>query len=262
MQQPPPVAERTPEEFIATATQLVDKAKETNITMRVIGATAVLIHVGKDAPLLSVFKSYRKLTDVDFVTYRKCWPKIEDFLQKQGFQPNERFNALHGDKQLNFTGKHDLHADVFCDKLSMSHVLDFAGRLEQDYPTIPLADLLLEKMQIARINEKDIKDTLLLLRTHDLGDNDEDTVNARRIAHTLNGDWGFWYTVTTNLNKVNIQKNQYDWLSDEDRAIIGSRIGKLLGIIESEPKTGGWKFRARIGTRKKWYTDVEERAVT
>jgi hypothetical protein len=256
------VKERTPDEFIGTAMRLVNSAKEKDIILRVMGATSVLIHVGKDAPIVNVFKSYRKLTDIDFVTYRKYWSKIEDFFQKQGFQPNERFNALHGDKQLNFTGSDDLHADVFCDKLNMSHVIDFTGRLEQDYPTIPLADLLLEKMQIARINEKDIKDTLLLLRTHDLGNDDKDVINARWVAHTLKDDWGFWYTVTGNLNKVNVQKNQYDWLSTEDRAIVESRVSKLLDIIESEPKTSRWRFRARIGARKKWYNDVEELSIT
>jgi hypothetical protein len=258
----PPVTERTPEELIGTATRLVNNAKERDIILRVMGATSVLIHVGKDAPILDVFKSYRKLTDIDFATYRKYWSKIEDFFQKQGFQPNERFNALHGDKQLNFTGSDNLHADVFCDKLNMSHVIDFTGRLEQDYPTIPLADLLLEKMQIVRINEKDIKDTLLLLRTHDLGNDDKDVINARWVAHTLKDDWGFWYTVTGNLNKVNVQKNQYDWFSTEDRAIVESRVSKLLGIIESEPKTSRWRLRARIGTRTKWYNDVEELSIT
>jgi len=258
----PAVTERTPEEFVGTATRLVNSAKERDIILRVMGATSVLIHVGNDTPILDVFKSYRKLTDIDFVTYRKCWSKIEDFFQKEGFQPNERFNALHGDKQLNFTASDDLHADVFCDKLDMSHVIDFTGRLEQDYPTIPLADLLLEKMQIVRINEKDIKDTLLLLRTHDIGNDDKDVINARWVAHTLKDDWGFWYTVTGNLKKVNVQKDQYDWLSAEDRAIIQSRVSKLLGTIESEPKTSRWRFRARIGARKKWYNDVEELSIT
>jgi hypothetical protein len=254
--------ERTPEDFIRTATRVVESAKEQDIILRAIGATSVLIHVGKNAPILEVFKSYRKLTDVDFVTYRKCWSRIEDFFQKQGFQANERFNALHGDKQLNFIGSDGLHADVFCDRLDMSHVIDFTGRLEHDYPTIPLADLLLEKTQIVRINEKDIKDTLLLLRTHDVGSDDNDVINASWIAHSLRDDWGFWYTVTTNLNKANIQKNQYDWLSTEDRAVIESRLSKLIGIIEAEPKTSRWKFRARIGTRKKWYNDVEELSIT
>jgi len=254
--------ERTAEQFIETATRIVNAAKDQDIILRVIGATSVLIHVGNDAPILSVFKSYRKLTDIDFVTYRKCWSKVEDFFQKQGFQPNETFNALHGNKQLNFTGSDNLHADVFCDRLDMSHVVDFKGRLEQDYPTIPLADLLLEKTQIVRINEKDIKDTLLLLRTHDIGSDDKDTINAAWIAQTLKDDWGFWYTVTSNLNKVNAHKNEYDWLTSEDRAIIESRISKLLGIIESEPKTSGWRFRARIGTRKKWYNDVEELSIS
>ena len=31
-----------------------------------------------------------------------------------------------------------------------------------------------------------------------------------------------------------------------------------LAIIEKEPKSVGWKLRARVGTKKQWYNDVEE----
>jgi predicted SPOUT superfamily RNA methylase MTH1 len=140
----------------------------------------------------------------------------------------------------------------------MSHVIEFKGRLEQDYPTIPLAELLLEKMQIVKINEKDIKDTTLLLKTHDIGDTDKDTINTVRIAKVLKEDWGFYYTVTNNLDKVRTRKDEYDWLSQNDRELIGTKIDKLCSIIEAEPKSTGWKLRARIGTKKKWYTDVDE----
>lgn len=226
-----------------------------------MGACAVIYHVGKEHPLLEVFRSSRALTDIDFVTYRKFWPQIEDFLQAEGYEPHVRFNTIHGDKQMQFANRNGTHVDVFCDRLSMSHVIEFKGRLEQDYPTIPLADLLLEKMQIVKINEKDIKDTTLLLKTHDIGDTDKDTINTVRIARVLKEDWGFYYTITTNLDKVRRRKDEYDWLSQSDKELIKTKIDKLCSIIEAEPKSTGWKLRAKIGTKKKWYTDVDEQYV-
>jgi hypothetical protein len=47
-------------------------------------------------------------------------------------------------------------------------------------------------------------------------------------------------------------------LTKEDLEDISVKINKLLQFIEKEPKSMRWKLRAKIGTRKKWYNDVEE----
>ena len=245
-------------DFVAGAIHLADRAKESNLVLRIMGACAIMMHVGREHPMLDAFKSNRVLTDIDFVTYRKFWPQIEPFLQAEGYEPHVRFNTIHGEKQMQFANRKGTRVDVFCDRLSMSHVIDFRGRLEQDYPTIPLAELLLEKMQIVKINEKDLKDTTLLLKTHDLGDSDKDTINAAQVASVLKADWGFYYTVTTNLEKVRKRKDEYDWLTQSDREEIGGKIDRLCNILETQPKSSGWKLRAKIGTKKKWYTDVDE----
>jgi hypothetical protein len=113
-------------------------------------------------------------------------------------------------------------------------------------------------MQIVQINEKDIKDTVVIMREHDVGDLDNETVNARYIARTLSDDWGFYYTVTTNLGKVKNSLSSVQVLSDQDRADVSSKIDKLVSCIEEQPKSMRWKMRAKIGTKKKWYNDVEE----
>ena len=129
----------------------------------------------------------------------------------------------------------------------MNHVIDFKGRLEVDYPTIPLADLLLEKLQIVHINEKDIKDSILLLLEHDVGEGDKETINMKRITKIMAEDWGFYYTSTTNLKKIGTFLPKYTNLTDEQRLAITSKIEKLLQGIENEPKKLGWKVRARVG---------------
>jgi hypothetical protein len=247
-------------DFVEEALYLIGKAKEKNIILRLMGSCAIRVHTHQDIPLLDAMKKERKLTDIDLMTYGKFAHKLDDFFSEEGYTPYTRFNVIYAGKQLRYfdatnTGR---FVDVFLNKLAMSHTVNFENRLEVEYPTIPLAELLLEKMQIVKINEKDIKDAMLLLRGHEIGNGDNETINAKHIAKLLAKDWGFYYTVNQNLNKIKNWLDKYEWLSKEDRRDIASKVDKLLDVIESEPKTTGWKLRAKIGTRKKWYTDVEE----
>ncbi|MFX1561305.1 MAG: hypothetical protein ACFFBL_12015, partial [Promethearchaeota archaeon] len=145
----------------------------------------------------------------------------------------------------------------FLDRLEMCHKIEYKKRLEIDSPTVPLAELLLQKMQIVKISEKDIIDTTMLLLAHDLGESDADTINAKHIADILSKEWGFYYTVTTNLKKVASLMREFDVLEEKDKDIVGNRIDKLLKILDDKPKSRSWKMRARVGTSKKWYKDVD-----
>ena len=121
----------------------------------------------------------------------------------------------------------------------------------------PVAELLLEKMQIVNITEKDLKDSVILLAEHDIGDTDNETINGKHIASILSKDWGFSYTVTTNLQHVKEYADKSP-LGEADNLLVKQRIARLLDIIEKAPKSLRWTTRARIGTKKKWYQDVEE----
>jgi hypothetical protein len=148
--------------------------------------------------------------------------------------------------------------DLFFDKLEMCHVIDFKNRLEMDSPTISLSDLFLQKVQICKINEKDIKDIIIMLREHEVSESEKEAVNLDYIAKLLSDDWGFWYTVTSNLKKVKSFLADYKNLTDEDKADVSAKIDKSLKAIDDEPKSLKWKMRAKIGTKKRWYTEVEE----
>jgi hypothetical protein len=150
------------------------------------------------------------------------------------------------------------HCDVFIDKLEFCHDVNFHGRLEVDDPTVPLAELLLEKMQIVKLNQKDIVDTIMLVREHELGDSDNETINAGYIARLCAADWGLWKTLTTNLGRVRKSVEEERKLSDEDKNDVISKVEKLSTRVNYEPKTTSWKLRARVGERRKWYRDVEE----
>jgi hypothetical protein len=244
-------------EFADEALRMVSAARDKDITMRIMGALVVLLHCEKYLHLHDAMK--RELTDIDVMTYRKHCEQLEPFFVSLGYAPDEHILAYFGDRRHKYYNKSNGRGiDVFIDKLPMCHTIPFAGRLEEDYPTITLADFILEKMQIVQLNEKDIKDTVVILREHEVGEVDQDTVNAKHIAKTLSDDWGFYYTVTTNLGRIKTTLPTINVLSEEDRADVSAKTERLLDYIDRAPKTMKWKMRAKVGTKKKWYADVEE----
>jgi len=250
------------EDFYQERTRILEAfAQEENkhVIVRLIGALAFRTHCPQYGHLQD--KLGRKFTDIDFASYPRFVREIRRVLSGLGYQEDKQVTQLFGDRRMLF---HDpafgRHVDVFFNSLDFCHKVDFAGRLEVEQFTLPLAELLLEKMQIVQINEKDLIDSIMLLREHPVGDTDKETVNGELIARILGNDWGFWRTVTGNLKLLGQVLDHYDGLTDEDRGIVRARIRELEARIESAPKTLLWKARARIGEKVKWYKDVEELA--
>jgi hypothetical protein len=138
----------------------------------------------------------------------------------------------------------------------MCHEIPLEGRMELDETSIPLAELLLTKLQVIQLNEKDVRDAIAVLHDRELGDEDGDTVNAGRIAQLCCEDWGLWRTITRNLEACRKQAGAYG----EDLADVATRFSELEERIEAEPKSRAWRLRAKIGERKRWYDLPEERA--
>jgi len=238
--------------------RIVNVATDRGVTLRGLGAAAIRKHSHGFAQQCKVLA--RPLTDLDFMTYSKQERQTMEVLKSCGYH-QDRARAY----MRNLTGRSVLEdpnrkliVDLFFDKLSYNHILDLHGRLEQDSVTIPLADILLEKTQIVQINEKDVKDMVLLLREHPVGQLDKETINLNRICDVLSSDWGFYYTVTTNLEKISQYTKSLDDLQEPDRNDVLSKIAQISTSIESSPKNLGWRMRARVGSKKKWYNDVEE----
>jgi len=247
-------------DFVQESLRIVKEGEKNGIVLRIYGATAIKIHSPAYGYLYQNLD--RELSDVDIVTYSRFRPRLEEFFKKLGYKPNKRFNALHGmEREIYIDETNRRILDVFIDRLRFCHVNNLKGRLELDNPTVPLSNLLLGKMQIVRFDKKDMKDSIILFRAHEVAETDDDVINAMYIAKTLSEDWGFYYTSTINLRNVKDYSALYEKegkISKEDQIIISEGVDKLVDIIEKEPKSLGWKMRAKIGTSKKWYTEVEE----
>ena len=243
-------------DFLEEVTRILDAAKERGITIRLMGATAIRVHSPSSVRLHEEVLN-RALSDLDFMTYRRHITEVRRLLQDLNYVWDEVIARVSEYRDIFHDTVNKRMVDVFYDKLHMCHTIEFKGRLEADYPTIPVADLLLEKLQIVELNEKDIKDMIVLLREHPIKETDEDAVNGRYIARLLANDWGFYHTSTTNLKNLRDHLiSMYD-IPQEDTERIKVRINELLKAIEREPKSLKWKMRAKVGTRQKWYRDVE-----
>lgn len=238
------------------ALKVVDLANKDGIPLRIIGACAILIHSKNFSHIYLKLK--RELTDLDFISYSKYREKIKSLLVKLEYEVDERFMYYFGDfRHKYYKREKNLTLEVFFDKLEMCHTINLSNRLELDYPTIPLADLLLEKLQIVNINEKDLKDLILILRAHDVGYGNKEVIDLNRIAKVLAKDWGFYYTVSLNLEKIKNYLNKLE-LEVNDKKDVVEKVEKIKKVIELEPKSASWRMRAKIGPRKKWYKEVEE----
>src|SRR4030042_2028758 len=70
-------------------------------------------------------------------------------------------------------------------------------------------------------SEKHIKDSLSLLYAHELAEQDkEDAIDCAYIANLLAKDWGFWYTLTTNLEGIRDLLPQVDALSAHEGQVV------------------------------------------
>jgi len=243
---------------VEEATNVVDAARKRGLELRIMGAIAVWIHCPRFSHLHE--KLERKITDIDVVGYSKQKDDVLRLLSDLGYVSDRRARMLMAVLQRyqlqNPTNNRKI--DVFFDKLEMCHTIDFRGRLQIDYPTISLTDLFLEKMQIVEINEKDIKDMIVLLREHEIGMQSSDVIDSGYISTLLSRDWGFYYTVTRNLSKVKGFLPEYPFLTYEDRSDIAAKIDSLSEAIEKKEKSIKWKMRARVGPSKPWYNKVEE----
>ncbi len=250
----------SPEYSSSKACALVENAQKEDLSLRIFGGLAVRIHSQEYQEVFRKLDREIAFADVDLITHDKSRGKLEQFFKRNGFNAEPRVRrtpAIWAYRQIYVEEGSGLNADIFFDKIEMSHLIDLSKRLEVDSPTIPLADLLLAKLQIQEINEKDVKDAVLLIRAHSISDSDKDSINAGYIAKLMSEDWGFCHTLTNNLKKTGLLLDDYS-IDRQDKDDVKSKINQLLARIENEPKTSRFKFRARIGERKKWYNEVDE----
>ncbi len=243
------------EVFLEEGKRLVEEGEKRGIILRVMGPLALHYYFPDRIELYQRLERLgeRYFTDIDFASYGKTRKKLMDFFKEMGYECELQTMAMTGKtRQIYYGGKVPM-IDVFLDELNYCHKVEFKDRLELDRYSIPLADILLQKLQIWEINDKDLKDIEFLFIVSEFGDDDDNKINQSYIARRFADDWGFWYTATTNLDRVKQHVDGVAALTDEEKARVKEMADRLRARIDAEPKTKGWEKRAKKGTKKIWY---------
>lgn len=236
--------------------RILNEAKHRNITLRLMGGVAVILHCSNYRNIYDNFA--RKAADIDFVSYLKEVTELQKMFVELGFREDMNIMRLFGTKRRIFDLKSDgVRCDVVLDRLRFCHEIDLRRRLEIDYPTISLSDLILSKLQIIRLNDKDILDIIVLLREHRIGDTDTETINVKYLSDLCSRDWGLWKTVNINLDRVSQKISTY-LKNCEDFRDVQFKIKSILEVVNTHKKSISWKLRNKLGDRIQWYQEVEE----
>jgi hypothetical protein len=242
-------------DILAEMHRLIEAAQAKSIPMRAIGGLAIRVQSGD---LERYFA--REYRDLDFVVPGTERKRMEPFFQEMGYESNRQFNLLNGSKrQIYQDPNSERHVDIFIGSFEMCHRLPMNGRLDIDPVTVPLAELLLSKAQIVQLNHKDALDIASLLLFNETGNTDDGRINLAYIAKLCGQDWGLYKTTSMSLKRVEeVVRDEALNLTDAERSLILKRIAEIEKTFEAMPKSLAWQMRDKVGTRVRWYEEVEE----
>lgn len=237
---------------VAEGTRIAEAAAARGLPLRLLGgvAVAVLCPSAGKPPL------QREYGDIDFATNRAAKDQVVRLVESLGYTGDREFNMLHGHRRLFFWDTiNQRQVDVFVDEANLCHRVDLKSRIELRPLTLSPADLTVLKLQVVETNEKDYLDLCALFADYDLCD-DESGINSAYIAGLAASDWGLWRT----LQMVAERSEQFalGLRGFEARELVAERLRRLREKLDKVPKSRGWKLRARVGDRKRWYELPEE----
>lgn len=239
------------------ALELVRAAQREGVTLKLVGGLAVRALCPSFPPRI------HDSQDLDFAATSAGRAAVTEFLAARGFEPDHHFNQIHGHKQLYFRSPAGRSVDVLIDRLEMCHALDFRDRLDRMPLTLDATDLLLTKLQIVELNEKDAVDVIQLLSAYPVRAGDgAGTIGLARFDEIVGYDWGWWRTVTGNLERIRslATGGGGSFVPPSPPFDPVEQVGALLSEAERVPKSRRWRLRSLIGERIRWYELPEEEA--
>lgn len=238
---------------VAEGLRLIDCARCEGLAVYLIGGVAVRVRTP-----LTLFS--RDCKDIDIVASREAGRDVQRLLAGLGYAPAADFNAINGrTRMLFYDEQNSRDLDVLVGAFEMCHLLPILERARPEEATIPLADLLLTKLQIVEIGPTDILDVYNLLHGHRVVavDAEKVAIDAGRIAELCANDWGLWRTVSGNLARIGERPKELAF-DDAVWEVVAERVAQIEKAINRAKKSRRWRLRSRIGDRVQWYDEPEE----
>ncbi|MGE5228744.1 MAG: Fic family protein [Deltaproteobacteria bacterium] len=269
-QKPPRRADR----LMAEAMDTIDAARAKGVQLRLTGGLAVRRYC-TDLDFMD-----REYSDIDFVGRSDQKKAIHEVFESLDYTENRYVTQSTDSGQLQYIKNEALdgmkaeaaaagerssyepplvdHIDIFLDVMRMDHDIDVSERLEIDDYAISPADAFIAKMQIGKINQKDVHDVIALVKDVSLRDVDDDaSLDLLHIAQVCSDDWGLYQDITTNLDIALAMVDDYG-LTEAEQDRVYARLAAIKESVENASKTLRWRLRATVGERVAWRREIED----
>lgn len=239
--------------------RIIGTANEAGLAIRAVGGVAVALI----APSVGRLEPQRTYHDIDLVAPAGT-AAITRLMSGLDYEPATAFNTLNGSERLLYRDADGRRIDVFIDTLRMCHDLPIRDRLgDPEWPwTLPPADVLLTKLQIVELTDRDAQDVMALFADHDLSETGHGGIELGRIRQVCGNDWGWWRTVDDNLAGLVARWIEPLAASEcapvDTRSTATERARSLRSTLAACPKSMAWRIRAAVGPRVRWYELPEE----
>ncbi|HEY6282669.1 MAG TPA: nucleotidyltransferase family protein [Nitrososphaerales archaeon] len=235
-----------PSNALEAATQIIDKAETNGVRLRLLGGLAFK----KLCPSAVDPRYFRENKDIDLMGKREDSRKIVKIMETLGYRPRELFNKLNlGQRLIYYDIANKRRVDLFLDEFVMCHKFNFKENILAGTYTLPITQLLMTKLQVVEKTEKEYKDLTVAFYDFDVTSG-PDGIRGDEIADLCSRDWGVYTTFRKSLEALEAEAANMD---GNEQASVIQRIQKLMAMMDSAPKSFGWRMRARIGERQRWY---------
>lgn len=227
------------DELVLLGTEIVNDAAAQNITLRMMGGVAIYARCPSIESHTTLQRAY---DDLDFVAAVNGWDRVGEFFASRGWTKRAGSTG-----ELEFS-KEEVVAHVSAPSQHREFALDFSARLEVTPLTLPLADLLLQKLARAKFQEKDIQDCAALLVDHRvvMGGDEQEDINREYFYQVVNQDYKLWKTVFDNT--VTLEKVFDKYLEAEEAQLAWRRTELLQEVLDGKKHSSGW-WVGRVITR-------------
>lgn len=242
---------------VTEARRIMTAADDAKVRLCVLGGIGVALV----CPTIRRLTPTRTYHDIDLAAPAGT-PAIGRLLTDLGYEAARRFNTLNGSERLLFHDPQGRRIDVFIGTLRMCHQLSLDDAFASPSWTLPPADLVLSKLQIVEVTDRDMQDLLALFADFELTPSGSAGISVERIERMCGSDWGWWRTVHDTLRVLEAR-----WLTEradagtETVAILDAgleRVAQLREVLAASPRSMAWRIRSIVGPRMRWYELPED----
>ncbi len=242
------------------AMALVAGSNAAGMTVRIVGSTGIRLHCEDASATMDAVE--RPAKDIDVVVRHSHRGALREWLEQRGWVVDrDLLVAMEGTRFAFHHPDAGLDLDVFVERLEFCHTIRLDGRWDHHPTTIPIEDLLLQKLQVHDITDSDVLDAAIVLATHDVAPDEghHEVIDCGYVAGLLARDWGFHRDAMANLERI---RDAAGALAGDRAQRVQAGAAKLREAIDDTQKSRSWRMRARVGERMQWWEDVSEREDT